>query len=392
MNVGIVTFQRAHNYGAQFQAYALQKFLVDNGHNVEFIDYWPDYRKGMYDLFDLSALGSTKKPHRKLLAVTKSVLKVGLTFPWKKKRSERFEGFMEDRLNIPNGTRISRGEDIPTHYDAYIFGSDQIWRYNRFNTYSGYDPTYWGKYPKQTDGLKIAYAASMGVAPSGKSSNAFIAKQLPNFDAISVRERSLERLISPLTEKPVYQVLDPAFLLDRSEWRRIARQDLQLPERFVLLYNLNKSDLARRLADGVAARLGCDVIEVNSEVAPFKTSKRYFNTAGPAEFLALFGEASYVVSTSFHGVVFSLINRKEFQAMGLGANAARVTDLLGELGIADRYAAAGEENLEPDLAQTIDYEKVQQTLDQLRSQSVSFLTESLAGNVDPSPFKQAVSA
>lgn len=391
MNIGIVTFQRAHNYGAQFQAYALQKFLLDNGHRVEFIDYWPDYRKGMYDLFDLSALGSSKRPHRKLMSVTKSVLKVGLTFPWKKKRSERFEVFMDDRLNIPAGTRINNGEDIPAHYDAYIFGSDQIWRYNRFNTYNGYDATYWGKYPERTNGLKIAYAASMGIAPSGKGSNAFIAKQLPNFQAISVRERSLKKLISPLTEKPVYQVLDPAFLLDRSEWRSIARQNLQLPERFVLLYNLNKSDLARRMANGVAARMGCDVIEVNSEVAPFKTSRRYFNTAGPAEFLALFNQASYVVSTSFHGVVFSLINRKEFQALGLGANAARVTDLLGELGIADRYAAAGEENPEPDLAQTIDYDKVQQTLDQLRSHSVSFLQESLAGKLDGTHL-EAVSA
>lgn len=237
--------------------------------------------------------------------------------------------------------------------------------------------------------MKIAYAASMGVAPTGKGSNAFITRQLPHFDAISVREQSLKKLISPLTDKHVYQVLDPAFLLKRSEWQSIARQDLQLPERFVLLYKLNKSDLARRMADAVAARLGCDVIEVNSEVAPFQMSRRYFNTAGPAEFLALFNQASYVVSTSFHGVVFSLINRKEFQALGLGANAARVTDLLGELGIADRYAAAGEENPEPDLAHTIDYDSVQQTLDQLRAQSVSFLQESLAGDLAGAPLSAA---
>lgn len=377
MKIGLVTFQRAHNYGAQFQAYALQKFLHDQGHDIEFVDYWPDYRKGMYDLVDLSALGSAMRPHRKLLTTAKSLTKLGLTYPWKKQRRDRFEGFMDTRLNIPENARVSCGTDIPSHYDAYVFGSDQIWRYNKFNTYTGYDSVYWGKYPENSSALKITYAASMGVIPSGSQNNEFISKHLRNFAAISVREKSLRKLIAPLTDKSVHQVLDPAFLLEREQWSQIARQDLELPERFVLLYNLNKSPLAKRLADGVASRMGCEVIEVNSEVAPLKFSRRFFNTAGPAEFLALFSQASYVVSTSFHGVVFSLIYRKEFQALGLGANATRVTDLLADLGIDGRYAAAGEENLEPDLKQPLAYPRIQRKLDALRQQSIDFLEASL---------------
>jgi hypothetical protein len=379
MNIGLVTFQRAHNYGAQFQAYALQKFLNDKGHHVEFVDYWPDYRKGMYDLLDLSALASDMQPHRKLIATAKSLVKLGLTFPWKKKRNERFAGFIDARLNIPYGAHISRGRDMPRHYDAYIFGSDQIWRYNRYNIYTGYDATYWGRYPENSSALKIAYAASMGVTPKGADSDGFIARHLPNFQAISVREKSLMKLIAPLTGQPVYQVLDPAFLLDRNEWSKIASEKVELPERFVLLYNLNKSAVARQLAEGVAARMGCEVLEVNNEVAPLNLPKGHFNTAGPAEFLTLLGRASYVISTSFHGVVFSLIFRKEFQALGLGDNAARVTDLLAELNIKGRYAASGEENLEPDLTQRIDFDLVHLKLDRLRKQSIDFLTTSLAG-------------
>lgn len=392
MKIGLVTFQRAHNYGAQFQAFALQKFLHDRGHDIEFVDYWPDYRKGMYDLLDLSALGSDRKPHRKLLSAGKSLAKLALTYPWKKQRSDRFEGFMDQRLNIPENTRITRGEDIPDTYDAYIFGSDQIWRYNRFNTYNGYDSTYWGKYPEDSAALKITYAASMGVTPKDNRSDEFIARHLANFTAISVREKSLLKLIKPLTDKPVHQVLDPAFLLDRTQWNAIAARNLQLPARFVLLYNLNKSDTARRLADGVAQRIGCEVIEVNSEVAPLKFSRRYFNTGGPAEFLSLFAKASYVISTSFHGVVFSLIYRREFQALGLGANAARVTDLLGELDIRNRYSAEWEENLEPDLSEEIDYDRVHAALDRLRQQSVDFLVASLATKDSSRPPRSASAA
>lgn len=131
--------------------------------------------------------------------------------------------------------------------------------------------------------------------------------------------------------------------------------------------------------------MGCEVIEVNSEVAPLKFSKRFFNTAGPAEFLALFAKASYVVCTSFHGVVFSLIYRKEFQALGLGANAARVTDLLADLGIEGRYAAAGEENLEPDLEQQLEYPRIQRQLDALRQQSIDFLNASLSAGCKAQP-------
>ena len=36
MKIGILTFHRAHNYGAMLQAYALHKVLSDKGHNVEF--------------------------------------------------------------------------------------------------------------------------------------------------------------------------------------------------------------------------------------------------------------------------------------------------------------------------------------------------------------------
>ena len=41
MKIGILTFQRAENYGAMLQAYALQTFLksMSDGFDVEIIDY-----------------------------------------------------------------------------------------------------------------------------------------------------------------------------------------------------------------------------------------------------------------------------------------------------------------------------------------------------------------
>ena len=43
MNIGIITFHSAHNYGACLQAYALQTILDNNGYNVRIIDFKNDY-------------------------------------------------------------------------------------------------------------------------------------------------------------------------------------------------------------------------------------------------------------------------------------------------------------------------------------------------------------
>ena len=39
MKIGITTFQRAHNFGAQMQMYALYNFLRSHGHDVWILDY-----------------------------------------------------------------------------------------------------------------------------------------------------------------------------------------------------------------------------------------------------------------------------------------------------------------------------------------------------------------
>ena len=51
MKIGILTYHRAHNYGAMLQAYALRTYLHNQGHDVEFIDYWPDSHNKQYTLF-----------------------------------------------------------------------------------------------------------------------------------------------------------------------------------------------------------------------------------------------------------------------------------------------------------------------------------------------------
>lgn len=49
MNIGILTFHWATNYGAVLQCYALQSYLTSIGHNVKVINYKPrQYDESLY--------------------------------------------------------------------------------------------------------------------------------------------------------------------------------------------------------------------------------------------------------------------------------------------------------------------------------------------------------
>ena len=54
MKVGILTFHRAHNYGAVLQCYALQETLKRMGHDVQVIDYAQPWIEEFYKLFSRS--------------------------------------------------------------------------------------------------------------------------------------------------------------------------------------------------------------------------------------------------------------------------------------------------------------------------------------------------
>lgn len=50
MNIKIITCHDVYNYGASLQAYALQTYLKQKGHDVEIIDYLPAYMDKAYSL------------------------------------------------------------------------------------------------------------------------------------------------------------------------------------------------------------------------------------------------------------------------------------------------------------------------------------------------------
>lgn len=323
MRIGILTFHRAHNYGAVLQCFALQEYLKGQGHDISVIDYEPRHFYEFYNWF-----------HPELLKVRNPlefVRRIKLLID-KKRRYKAFDNFIEGKLRL-----CKLGTIFTNPFDVVIVGSDQVWNYS-----GGFDPYYWGaiKFPKLTK--VVSYAASMQdkwepeVEP-------IIKQLLENFDKISVRESSLRNSLVRLTgNTEIKNVVDPTLLLSTDDWVKVSvKPNIQKP--YLLLYLVQYSAEADRIAHQIAKEKNLELVYLTTDVDAY-THKAVRVTA-PEQFVGLFQYADFVVSASFHGTVFSLQFNKPFFSykMGIGRD-ARVASLLAPLGLSSNFSDQYEPN------------------------------------------------
>jgi len=355
MKIGILTYHRSHNYGALLQAIALRKVLSDMGHQVTYIDYWPDYHKRMYANFSMVTLGKKKGVKAKIEYV-KSCL---IPYKYRKKRKEIFSQFIIQHIE----PHVSTMQET---YDVVVYGSDQIWRKQK--ELKTYNPVYFGRNHIPTH-KSISYAASMGILPQNEKDKDLIKKYLSSLDCISVREKSLLDLVHSLGYKDACLDLDPTLLLASSFWEdtfHLSRKN----ERYALYYCLKDSfdvNELRRYTHSKGMKL-----KIIYSKAICKNTEDKYTTSGPEDFLNLVYGADFVFTTSFHGLAFALIFQKPFYA-SYRKNSDRAATLLELLGLSNRMlpirSAIPEDN------SPIDYEKVNRILREMRDKSLSHLTK-----------------
>lgn len=363
MKIGILTYHRAHNYGAMLQAYALRTFLQDNGYVVDFIDYWPQYHNRQYALIR-QILGNSIS--QKCVNLISNIL----TFWRRYKRRFVFEQFRKQYLQLPQKARYSQRESaILDNYDCIIVGSDQIWR-NRHTggKYLGWDKTYFC----QTMSTRhcISYAASMGVICLDDIEREQLAQYLKRFDTLLVREQSLCDLIKGCGYSAEV-VLDPTLLFTKEKWNCILPRTSFRRYPYVLYYELLPDASALRIAMVKAAELGCKLLIIDASIHTIPR-RRHIQYASPIEFMHAIRDAKFVVATSFHGTAFSLIFEKQFITTGLQNNADRVLTLLQAVGIPEHYQTCPLDSIP-----VIDYSLVSQALDILRHESQTLLLDAI---------------
>ena len=355
MKIGILTYHRSYNYGAVLQAIALRKVLLDMGHEVSFIDYWPAYHRHMYALFSFHWLMSRKGIKGKMKYLKSSIQ----NYAYNKVKKENFEKFISVYI-IPYLSSMNET------YDVIVHGSDQIWRKQpEINTYN---PVLFGKH--QIKALKkISYAASMGILPEKESDKNTIKGLLSNMDRISVRERELFDLLQAIGFKEARQDLDPTLLLASKDWEDMfGLKKRELPEKYVLYYKIKDSFDVSSLRQFAKSR-GLALKIIYSRAVGKETDSR-ITTSNPEQFLDLIYNADFVFTSSFHGLAFSLIFHKPFLA-SFTNNSGRAASLLETLDLSDHLILPKVEI--PDQISVIDYKKVDSIINKMSICSKEYL-------------------
>lgn len=353
MKLGILTFHAAHNYGAVLQAYGLLKYLTSLGHDVFVIDYRPDsIRRGLYR--GVPALPRNPLKLCKTLIEEFSIRKDRIT------RFDKFEEFITKELNLfPFDT--TRLEE----FDKIFIGSDQVWNKSLLN--NKFDPVYMGaSFPAKY----ISYAASMGWYQIEDSDISQLKRYLTNFEAISVRETATSAFLTEISGVDVSVTCDPTLLLNRNDWAKLYEPTYK--KGYVLCYNLLNSRECQALAEDLAKSKGLEIIYLVSSVAK-KSPKGSCSNAGPIEFISYIMDAEYVVTSSFHGTVFSILFNKEFYSVGLSNYGGRIQSLLKTLGLEDRMTIPKDFNS----LVRCDYNKASLLLNNFITDSQSFIKRSL---------------
>jgi len=370
MTIGTITYHESINYGAILQAYALQKILVDMGHISEIIDYCNPQR----------GITALSRYHRVRHFVWQGIVKRTSVGRERQKRTKEFR-LKHLRLSARKYYDAETLHSAPPLYDAYITGSDQVWNPRNNNNDSSYFLTF-----APPGKRRISYAASFGISQIQDRFVSDYGEWLKQIHCLSSREIEGKQIIEQLTGLDAEIVLDPTLLLNQDQWRRIAIS-YKSPKPYILCYympgdkRVNKS--ITKLARQVSILTGWEIICIGQkEYMRLHPWRHSIFDAGPAEFLGLFQNASFVVTNSFHGIAFSVNYKKPFfvpinQSLLLeNALSSRITTLLKILKLENRLLPV-EEDLPSESILDVNYKPIEMILQEEKQKSIGFLRNAL---------------
>lgn len=359
MKVGILTYHKSHNYGALLQAIALRKVLCNLGHEASFIDYWPLYHKSQYWAIDPIVLKDYG-----LKSKISYILRAIFTLNKRNRRIKSFRKFID--INIEPYCTSS-----DSNYDAIIYGSDQIWRKQERNG-NIFNPIYFGKNDFSRKG-DIAYAASMGKIVLNESDRHDLKKWLDRFDALSVRENNLKEELEKSGIKDISVVSDPTILLDKSEWSKIFNLAPVIKDKYVLFYDLLPDSFDKQRIEEFAKERDLKLIVLKARIDNKKGRHNELEFENPEGMMTLIANAEHIFTSSYHGLVISLIFNKSVTA-AFSANRGRAESLVKYLNIPQILLATPTDELKDYI---INYSKVNKLLSSQKDFSIQFLKNSL---------------
>ncbi len=376
MKIAILTLPLHTNYGGILQAFALRRVLAAMGHEVSVLDLadkmsaphgWKApaiYAKRTFArIWCGSAAPEVFRELRNRRELPLLSAEVG-----------RFVGEYISPRQLKSYSDISEGE-----YDAIVVGSDQVWR-----------PKYFGKIEDAFLGFaegwklhRIAYAASFGTDEPEYSPGMLesCSRLLGLFDAVSVRERGAVGICDDwFGREDAVHVLDPVMLLDSGVYAGIASgAEGRSAKGKVVSYILDREEYKDTAVNFISRTGGMEIYDVS--VRPYDRDLPLEDRIVPPmeHWLAVFADAGFIVTDSFHGCVLSILFHKPFIVLGnRNRGISRINSLLEMFCLEQRLV----HGIDPEddgefFMNGIDWEDVDRKLSEYRKLSETFLVSAL---------------
>lgn len=358
MKIAILSMQRVLNFGSVLQAYSLQKILEGiTGENIQFIDIEEDricFSKKT--VFEDSVPGKEKPMSRDFFSRAKRWTIKRLS-SWNKLKIRRF---MRQTLKLTESNNDG-------NYDVVVIGSDEVFNHRR-----GVNLQLHGDV-KQADCI-ITYAASAGsamVEDISAEEKPLVWDAMAHFSAISVRDSATQRYVESLYDGKIHHHLDPVLVgeLGDRKHRRVWIKN------YLLVYAYGYRIKTEEEIDAIRKYARSRGLKIVAAGGSQPWCDLYIPLS-PFRLLDYFYYADAVVTDTFHGSIFSIINQKRFAVIVRKTNENKLRGLLEDVNLRSREVQHIDQ-LANVLETPIDYQAVKTILDSEKQKTYSYLTTEL---------------
>lgn len=350
----IFTFNYAINYGAFLQCFALNSL----GKDYVVADLTPRSFKNIR--YCVGPYGRKKLPGIWIFLALYRFFKSYFVY--------RYYRFKEcDMLVLSQNERDWNNPKVKQYLDnnVAIIGSDQIWNPKMIE---GMENVYFAGIADFSK--RIAYAASIGMAEWPDSFKNKIIDRLRKFNAISVREQSAVKYLNSIGIENVAWVCDPTLLNNGDFYKKQFGVKCDCADKYVFHYVIREK-IPASFFNFTEGR----VISINAGNRK--------NFVSVSDWLSCINNSEYVVTDSFHCVVFCLLFHKKFivvlnKSRGSGMN-ERFFSLLGKTNLMYRCVDVKDalDQVKNKLFTEIDWNDIDLILDNWRHESIDWLNKAL---------------
>lgn len=376
MKVAVLTLRLHSNYGGILQAYALMHVLKLLGHEPCFVDIQYFKKRNnisRYFIYVRNAILKYLFGHKNVEIFQEKRYEKEYEIVCKNTRL-----FVENNIYPKTDFVCSRSDwrQLQDHYkfDAYVVGSDQVWR----PAYFKHIEYFFLSFLNTSVVKRIAYAASFGTQEwtFSEKQTFLCGKLLKKFDAVSVREESAINMCKQYFGVEAIQVLDPTMLLSKDDYKKLLPKNFELKSDVdLLVYLLDVNELKNNVVSRIEQQMNTKGVWINNPKSENKKISYEERIAPPVEnWLSGFLSARYVITDSFHACVFSILFHIPFVVIGNSSRGlARFYSLLSLFGLENRLLSENDSSPCHVFEETIDWAFVDMKLQEMREKSILFL-------------------